>query len=272
MSKFHLVLCLASLVSLTGCPDADPTPIDASLMRDAAVEDGGGFLDAGTLDASPPARDAGPAADAGAPLCDVMECDPREPAVGCSTGACVLWSDDPACSSEMPGRLSAGMPCAEVGECGGGLACFLVDGAGVCAPVCCPTEDTACAVGSRCGGSGVLVDGTETGWGRCVAQVSCELLAAETGCEPREACYLVDTTMMTECRLAGTAGAGESCAVQEDCQPGFFCGGIAAARRCVRLCRIAAGDCPTAEGRCIAQSHTPADIGLCTMDMTTFNR
>ncbi|MCB9592225.1 MAG: hypothetical protein H6719_05795 [Sandaracinaceae bacterium] len=97
------------------------------------------------------------------------------------------------------------------------------------------------------------------------------MLRPEETCEPREGCYLIDTTMMTECRIAGTAAAGEPCEVQEDCRGGLYCGGIAAARRCVRLCDVRADNCPTAEGRCVAQTHTPDGVGLCTLDMMTAN-
>ena len=267
-------LGLALLLGGFGC-DSEPIGLDGSLMRDATVGDGGGFLDAGAAasDAGGPASDAG-AIDAGAPLCDRRACDPRAAASSCIAGPCALWSTSPTCEATTPGTLTVGMPCADVQACGDGLACFLDEagGTGLCGRICCPTDGAACAVGSSCGGSGVLVDGTETRWGRCLAIRSCNVLRPGEVCEPREGCYLIDGSRMTECRVAGAGGAGDGCEAQEDCQAGFFCGGIAAARRCVRLCSVVDDTCPATEGRCIAQSHTPDGVGLCTMDMTTFRR
>lgn len=271
MSTPWLVVCTsAALFVLVAC-DGDMGASDASLARDAAVSDGGGLLDAGFLvqDASPPPSDAGGSVDAGVPLCAAGGCDPRD-TTACTGQVCLLSGAAPACESVMQGMLRAGMPCEASAECAPGLACFLDEGEGVCGRVCCPTDGSACAVGSRCGGAGVLVDGTETSWGRCLAQRSCDVLRPSDTCEAREGCYLLESTGMTECRIAGTAGPGEACEFQEDCAAGFWCGGVAAARRCVRLCSVREDACPTEEGRCVAQTHTPDEVGLCTMDMTTF--
>jgi len=268
MSIRLLVPCVVAALVCVAC-DSGPEMLDGSLMRDAAVSDGGGgFLDAGSVDAALPASDAG-SIDAGEPLCDALVCDPRESSASCGGSSCVLWSDAPSCD-DATGLLTPGQPCAGVGECGPGLACFLDEaGEGVCGQVCCPTDAMGCAAGSSCAGAGVLVDGTPTLWGRCLGLRSCDLLRADVTCEAREGCYLIDSTRMTECRIAGTAAAGEACERQEQCQAGFFCGGIAAARRCVRLCSVSEEDCPIEEGRCVAQSHTPDGVGLCTVDMTT---
>ena len=87
--------------------------------------------------------------------------------------------------------------------------------------------------------------------------------------EKGEGCYLIDASRMTECRIAGDGGPGASCSVQEDCEAGFFCGGLTASLQCIRLCGVMDDDCPSAEGRCVQQSHTPDGVGLCTMDATT---
>ncbi len=271
MSNRSLALLSLATLFYAAC-DSDAALPDASLRRDAAVSDGGGFLDGGSVDAAPLPVDAG-SIDAGEPLCDVLVCDPREASASCRSGSCVLWSGAPSCEETAAGLLTTGMTCAGVGECASGLACFeAADGVGVCGQVCCPTDPTGCAVGSRCGGAGVLVDGTVTLWGRCLAVRSCDLLRPAATCEAREACYLLDSTRLTECRIAGVGGAGDACDVQEDCQAGFFCGGIAGARRCVRICSIREDNCPIEEGRCVAQAHTPDGVGLCTIDMTTMRR
>ena len=104
-------------------------------------------------------------------------------------------------------------------------------------------------------------------WGRCLEARSCDVLAPAMSCLPGEGCYIVDALGRTECRVSGTAGAGESCVLPEDCAPGFFCGGLSS-RHCIRICRIGQNDCPAPEGRCIAQAHSPTGTGFCSADMT----
>ena len=253
-------------LAVEGCDDGLTPTQDGAPVRDAAVSDGGGLLDAGSYDAALPAVDAG-RADAGPALCVETVCDPRT-ADGCTGGACALWGDSASCQ-DAAGSLGPGAECTTVDACAAGLACFDVEGVGRCGRICCPGDDLACTDGSSCGGAGVLVDGAPTVWGRCLARRSCDVLSPSTSCEPREGCYIVDATGTTECRVAGAAGSGESCNVQEDCSGGFFCGGIGATKRCVRICALGADDCPVAEGRCVAQVHTPAGSGLCTFDAMT---
>ncbi|HJL17477.1 MAG TPA: hypothetical protein RMH99_17540 [Sandaracinaceae bacterium LLY-WYZ-13_1] len=264
--RFLCALLLALLVA--GCDTGMMDPPDAARLRDAAVVDGGGLLDAGPMvfDDAGPAADAG-AADAGPPLCVIGVCDPRS-ADGCTEGSCVLWGADATCEPEA-GAGGPGSTCEAVGDCAAGLACFRRPGGGVCGRICCPDDGSACIDGAICGGSGVLVDGSETSWGRCLPRRTCDLLEPAEACEAREGCYIVDAGGTTECRVAGSGGSGEACEMQEDCRAGFFCGGIGAAKRCVRICRIGAEDCPTEEGRCVAQAHTPEGIGLCSLDSSS---
>lgn len=257
---------LLSALLLVGCDVASPPGLDGGPARDAALADGGGLLDAGIAprDAG---RDAG-ASDAGpSGLCWSAACDPRVP--DCTGGSCVLWGEASTCES-TPGSYAANARCETVMDCTPGLACFLgSDGYGVCGRVCCPGDGAACVDGAVCGGSGLLVDGTPTSWGRCLPPRSCSLLRPEETCDEREGCYIVDTERTTECRVAGPGGPGDSCAAQTDCQAGFFCGGLPGAQRCVRICRLEANECPTAEGRCVAQRHSPEGTGFCTVDMLT---
>jgi hypothetical protein len=266
LTRASIAALLLSGLAMAGCDDGVTMTLDGAPVRDAAVSDGGGLLDGGTYDAGGPITD-GAASDAGSPLCVEPVCDPRS-ADGCTGGACALWGDAASCE-DAAGSLGPGAECATVDACAAGLACFDVDGVGRCGRICCPGDATACADGARCGGAGLLIDGAATVWGRCLPRRTCDVLNAAASCEPREGCYIVDATGMTECRVAGSAGAGESCNVQEDCAGGFFCGGIGSAKRCVRICTIGGDDCPVAEGRCVAQVHTPAGSGLCTFDAMT---
>jgi hypothetical protein len=251
---------MLAVLFLSGCPSPEGGA-DASISRDASAADGGGLLDdAGTAVADASAVDA-----AMARVCD-GECDPR--ASDCTQGTCALVADRASCQVSA-GSVAEGGACMYTTECAPGLACFEAEAGGVCGRVCCP-GDTTCGDEMRCGGSGILVDGTETTWGACTEPRSCDVLDPST-CAEREGCYIVDSQAATECLVSGTAGAGEPCMAQQDCQAGFFCGGITATR-CVRICRIGGDDCPASEGRCIGQVHTPEGSGLCTIDPTTAQR
>ncbi len=256
-------LTLAFVLLAAGCGDGMEGP-DAALSRDAALADGGGLLDGGS---ELPADSGGAASDAGAPgYCPYDACDPRYPD-GCSDGSCVLWSPASSCEG-MPGALANGMACTSVSDCAPGLACFLTPSGGVCGRICCPGDPAACIGDAFCAGSGMLVDGTQTEWGQCLPPRSCDVLHPADTCEPREGCYIIGADATTECRVAGVGGPGDACMAQEDCQSGFFCGGIGTSRHCVRICALGAGDCPTAEGRCVAQVHSPTGTGFCTVDTT----
>lgn len=249
------------MLTLAGC-EVGRAHDDASIGRDAALADGGGLLDGG-------GNDAGAMLDAGidaSAACEAVSCDPTSPD-GCAVGeSCVLHGALSSCEASA-GSFGPGSPCVYVADCAPGLACFETRGGGICGRICCPGDDT-CVEGASCGGSGILVDGTETSWGRCLPPRDCDVLRPEDDCEPREGCYIVDSAGNTECRVAGTGEAGAACSVQQDCSAGFFCGGIGATH-CVRICRLDGAPCPDDEGRCVAQAHSPAGTGLCTIDAST---
>ena len=263
-----MALALTALVCVAAC-DAPPSAPDAEIGRDAQVSDAGGLLDGG-----PVATDAGVARDAGAPdaepLCQWDLCDPRA-ATGCTSGQCVLWDEEARCEAET-GMLGRDVDCTEVGQCAPGLACFRVDGVGRCGRICCPGDGNACMTGESCGGSGVLVDSTQTRWGRCLDLRNCDVHAPTEDCEEREGCYIIDLEGATECRVAGTGEGADGCEAQEDCAAGFFCGGITGMKRCVRICRLGMDDCREAGARCVAQAHTPPGSGLCTVDASSAMR
>jgi len=237
-----------------------PSPQDAGVERDTALAEGMVVrTDATVVDDA--AQDVG--GDAAVSACG-LGCDPSGPPgplSGCPIGQrCVLEAEAPTCRSAA--GLAAGSPCDAVDACGLGLACFRASRStgGVCAPVCCPRGPDACVAG-RCGGDGVLVDGTVTAFGRCLPPRRCDVLAPELTCEAREGCYVVDALGTTECRLAGVRGLNDSCVLPEDCAPGLFCGGLGA-RTCLRICAIDTPRCEAGQ-RCVAQSYSPAGSGVC---------
>ena len=187
-------------------------------------------------------------------------CDPVR-GTGCAAGeTCALRGEEAACV--VPARGGRGEPCTNVESCGTGLACFRTDGrAGVCDRVCCPGA-ASCSGTEVCGGDGVLVDGTISSWGRCLAPRACALLE-DAACPDREACYVVGSGGETECLLAGTALEGDACAAPNDCASGLVCAG-AFERACARLCRLGLMEDPCGAGAmCVRQAYTPETVGVC---------
>ena len=161
----------------------------------------------------------------------------------------------------MAGLLEAGSECMASVECAAGLACFdNGSGRSTCELICCPGDDT-CGPEATCGGSGQLVGGVPTSWGRCLPERRCTVLAAPSACTEREACYVVDAMGTTECRVAGARVSGEACEVPNDCAAGLACVG-ATAKVCVPLCILGESTCPRSN-ECVRQAYTPSGIGIC---------
>lgn len=259
MSARHIAFVVALAFA---CGDDDGSLRDAGSDgggRDATFVDGGPISDAAGNDA---ASDSG-AADAGAGMdasvsCSEL-CDPVTN-TGC-VDACVLRGEVPMCV-EAPGTAEEGDRCERPDECAPGLACFLKRDLGVCGRVCCIGDESTCDPGERCGGPGVLVDGTSTRFNECLRPRSCDVLGDE--CEPMEGCYIVDAEGRTDCRAAGEREVGEDCRGPNDCAVGLSCTGLFS-MTCVRVCELGAtGSCPAGEGVCIGYAQSPEGTGLCT--------
>ena len=265
------VFLFSLFVGALACGDAggDAPPIpDGGTFRDATVVDGAWLMDASPRDAGGRA-DAGAAADAGGPSCGWTECDPLEDTCDGDT-SCRLTVDGTMCAEPGTTAIAEGGACTSSDECAPGLDCFRRGDGGVCGRPCCPGRDDVCDGETSCNGPGVLVDGTDSEWWSCVPARACQPLAAGEACEPGEGCYIVSSTGDTDCRRAGAADVGDSCAEQSDCAPGLFCAGLSSPT-CVRICSL--GDagtgatCPSGEGSCRAYSHSPPGTGLCTIEM-----
>lgn len=238
-------------------------------VRDSRVIDGDVVLDSALPDTgAPPADGASPdaAIDSGSPLDCPGMCDPRAGRCG-AVRACVLIDEEPTC---LPtgGMKARGETCTEVDQCATGLACFQTALGASCEPICCPEGPETCGEGLACRGSGVLVDGTDTVWARCLAPEPCDVLDSAASCAPGEGCYIVTPEADTECRYAGLADVGESCAEQNDCVAGLFCAGLIEPT-CVRICGLGSDGrpvCPGTEGDCVAHAQSPDGSGLCTID------
>lgn len=257
-----LLLALLALAALgIGACDVREELRDTPAPFDTTLTEGGIIRDDTAALSDAPAIDA--ARDAGVARCE-SECDPRLAAAGCiDEMRCVLASEEPACTDTF-GVAEAGEACDGLDACAPGLACFRAarTSGGVCGLICCPGDDAACEGAARCGGDGLLIDGTATAWGRCVPPRPCSVLSPELTCEAREGCYIVDGAGATECRLAGTAEAGEPCTAPEDCAGGLFCGGLSE-RTCLRVCSLTMTRACTSDERCVAQTYSPEGTGIC---------
>lgn len=249
---------LAALV-LVACGDDDVAPADAGRDRDGTVIVDDAFVpDAAASDAASDAGRADAAADA-APAACPGAC--RADMGRCAVGVCVLTAAEPMCAT-VGGMMPLDSPCETTDQCVAGLACFRDREGGVCRRICCPEEPSSCGVEERCGGTGILVDGTATSYGECWPPRPCTLFLADM-CLAGESCFLLDAGE-TDCRVAGTAIVGESCAEANDCEAGLSCVG-AFGRTCARVCRLAASDgCPADEGVCRAYADSPEGTGICT--------
>lgn len=249
------------VVAALACGD-DDVGFDDAGMRDAASDTP--VLDAPVTDA--PMEDVGADAgvDSGMPGCRGI-CDPIE-AVCEDSMACVLAGAVPMCVAEA-GELTEGTPCESDDACGPGLACFLKRELGVCGRICCPSGDS-CGASERCGGTGILVSGVETGFRECLPPRPCEVLDVDA-CEPMEACYVVSPEGDTDCRRAGESDLGEPCMEPNDCAPGLLCAGFFE-QTCQRVCELGEeGSCRAGEGMCIAYAQSPPGTGICTPDTST---
>lgn len=244
----------------------------ASCASSSAVTDGGTEPDVPTVEGGTIRPDASPedatVADAAAPDAGPScpgACDPRMTRGCFGSGFCALAAGVPMCVP-MLGTVARGGECTTPEECGFGLGCFRdrATGLGSCERVCCPADGMGCDPAERCGGSGELVGGERTAWAQCGPVRACDVLDP-VACTEREGCFIVDAAGTTECRIAGTAAAGEACAQAEDCAAGLFCGGLGA-RTCLVVCALAAArGCPDLT-RCIAQSYSPPGSGVCTRE------
>ena len=229
--------------------DAGRAPDDAPL-----VEVGLMYVDAA---ATVTASDALSVADAPSPYCQGV-CSPVKH-TGC-TGDCILVGESTVCGAA--GLLPEGSVCSNAADCADGLACFdNGSGPATCAMICCPGDD-ACGADATCGGSGLLVGGVSTSWGRCLPQRRCTVLTPTSACTDREACYIVDALGATECQVAGSRLVGEACEVPNDCAPDLACVG-ASNRMCVALCSLGTTSACARGMDCVRQAYTPDGIGLC---------
>ncbi|MAQ14007.1 MAG: hypothetical protein CMN30_04325 [Sandaracinus sp.] len=252
------ILVILGALAVVGCGDDDgDTPVDMAIPRDAVT-----VVDAPMADADF-AIDQGVAMDMSAPLCP-GSCRPDQ-ALGCSGEAtCVLEDARPRCAATV-GDGELGSACEATDQCAPGFACFQRRTGGVCGRICCRDDATTCEGDEVCRGTGILVDGTATGYGECQQPRTCDVLASPAdACELAEACYILSDGE-TACLAAGDRAAGEACVAANDCAAGYACVG-AFEGTCARICRLGRSDCEAVGGTCMAYATSPEGTGLCTPD------
>ena len=243
------------------CADDSDKPQEKAVTEDADYE-----ATSGVRVATAP-NDYSDTPNAIRPECPVAGCDPRKQ--DRAAGTCSLKEDATVCLTSM-GDTPEGQACTTPSECEPDLACFKTKQGNRCQRICCPGNDDPCADNQKCGGSGQLVEGSETlAWGFCTSMVEgCEVFNAQESCELGEACYITSAQGDTACLRQGTASEGETCAyegnaVQNVCASGMVC---VAGMTCQNLCQL--GDdvdhgCNDKSNACVAVSFAPEHIGLC---------
>lgn len=263
-----------------GAPDAEPTPgIDGS----NAIDSGGGEIDAepGDIDATPgdldaaPAIDADPGAPDATPTPDAMPGDidamPPDAAIDgstCPTAPCDLveqcgCATNQACDIDfvdLEGTACRGIAtagdendtCAATNQCAAGYVCLGDATNRSCERYCADNSD---CTGPR--GQCVIQinDGTDPIPGAVTCSSNCNPATTTNPlCPTGWTCDLFTATFggtdheIVDCRAAGPATQGQSCATNE-CAAGLSCVNTGAELLCLKVCTRPAGtECASIPG------------------------
>lgn len=158
--------------------------------------------------------------------------------------AVIDWSTG-ATGCLPPGSIPAGGSCSvEIGECEPGAECLEWLENGVCTGYC--NQDSDCSHGLPCveweiPGINLCLNG-------CDPRAPSSDAAPFHACQPGQGCTVwsvsPESSVCTTPVLAGVAG--DPCTGEEDCSPGFTCGGESGTA-CARWCAIGSGECSTGE-------------------------
>lgn len=242
-----------------GLPPGDDPPdlADAAVLHDAAPLDAS--VDAPMSDAAP--SDAAPSdasVDAGPGPC--VPCEALA-GTGCEEGETCRYYDADCSRCETPGPAAEGMLCHADTDCGAGLGCVLVEGAGTCQRYCGASDE--CGGGVAClvllDTLGICAGTCDPMAADCAADTQCALLIGQSVEGAAVPAFL--------CVGEGTGAAGEACGVL-GCQPGMQCTSVDGlpAGICSPFCEDEA-DCaglPCGAFDDGAGGHL--DVGLCTAD------
>jgi hypothetical protein len=247
MRTLHLAI-VTTLLFLVGCGDDSGTNLVDGGSDSGGDGGGDSALDQCAADAAVDAGDPVPAdvcleEDA---MCDFVA------QTGCSDGFGCYFANDGTILGAVcaqPGEGSDGDTCGRIEDCEGGFYCAGLMGEGtmgVCRRLCCVgATDAGCPADQQCVVEFVNMETEErTGVGHCVPLDDCDPLTHE-GCDEGEGCYLQGDEGRVRCGASTmNKGAGESCALVNDCSPGFDCVSIGDDEtfQCRRLCEVGSRD------------------------------
>jgi hypothetical protein len=166
---------------------------------------------------------------------------------GCGVGEMCTIPEEPPLEPRCvaAGGTALGGSCTRTEECAAGTACVqsLMSSLGICRRWC--RSDADCAADAPC------VDTVEVDAGTCA--FACDPVA-DAGCPDPLHCrltvFVLDTGQVphTTCAGSGPGAEGAACTDRRDCAAGTDC----LEGRCVRLCRLPAGDECTGGRTCTA--------------------
>jgi hypothetical protein len=157
-----------------------------------------------------------------------------------------------------------GTTCQVGADCAAGFDCVADDkGAKTCRHYCCGgtckgilSNDSA----TFCDVQG-LVDVPQKA-PVCMPLKRCSELLGSGECGSNESCTVVTEEGDTGCVVVGDKQVGESCD-ESHCAAGLTCLGQPGARRCFKLCKMSASDCPGYQSCVTSAAFQDADFGLC---------
>jgi len=170
----------------------------------------------------------------------------------------------PKCLLSAPNAGGDGATC-QIGEdCAPGFDCVAGDkGTKTCRHYCCGGS----CKGNQSNGSATfcdvqsLVDVNQKA-PVCMPLKRCSKLLGTTECSANETCSVVTEAGDTGCVLIGDRQVGESCD-DAHCAAKLTCLGQPGARKCFKLCKVYAGECPSTQTCVTNAAFKDADFGVC---------
>ena len=193
--------------------------------------------------------------DAGSPGADLNSMGCRISGVGNRVG--------PVCSDSSASG-GDGVSCEIGGDCAPGFDCVIGDkGSRICRHYCCGGT----CKGNQSNGSATfcdvqsLVDVNQKA-PVCMPLKHCNKLLGTAECGANETCAVVTEAGDTGCVAVGEKRVGESCDAAH-CAANLTCFGQPGARKCFKLCKVNASDCPTSQSCVTNAAFKDATFGVC---------
>ena len=275
-TRFSLQLVLSALAlgacSAIGC-SIDAASTSAESAPPTALQDNGSSSsgtappkpveDAATTRAVP--YNGNPLRHVGKLTCmpddEVPKCDPPVPDGGCR----ILRDGDGVAPQCKPSKVSGGDGAAcEIGEdCAPGFDCVTGVKGKTCRHYCCAgtCKDNQSNGSATFCDVQALVDVNQKA-PVCMPLKRCTKLLGSMECSANETCAVVTEAGDTGCVAIGEKRVGESCD-EDHCAANLTCFGQPGARKCFKLCKVNASDCPSAQSCVTNAAFKDAAFGVC---------